>query len=406
MSHHHLQHNLKFNQTSTPHAHLNTTKSHLKNKIELLLLDFLVDCHALRFPSRSRANCLTRHDGTLVLSNKTTLRNSQHMKSLRKCSLMWCMLQEIHHLLQTGSTLVTQRDLFYKVIHRGFRNQQEVNEMILDVGAVLEAPRIEMGICASSKGFVGGNLQWRHKSMGGARSFLEKDVSWFDVSKHEYGVPISGSVVWTEYDVHSEARVILIVEKEGIFHRLMEDCFSSVLPSIIVTGCGFPDLSTRMLVHRLHSVLQIPVLCLVDYNPFGYQIFTTFAHGSARMGMETSHYSLPHTQWLGLRHEDTQNIHPSQKQPFTMLDEQKANELLCCLMAEEQQSVTAATNETNIRELFLMSQNKYKVELQVLYNSLGLTNFSYYIRELIKKRYPEISSNPSWEREQQFRNSF
>eukprot|EP00818_Percolomonas_sp_WS_P009012 CAMPEP_0117439988 /NCGR_PEP_ID=MMETSP0759-20121206/2844_1 /TAXON_ID=63605 /ORGANISM="Percolomonas cosmopolitus, Strain WS" /LENGTH=1100 /DNA_ID=CAMNT_0005231711 /DNA_START=1124 /DNA_END=4427 /DNA_ORIENTATION=+ len=308
----------------------------------------------------------------------------------------------VHAARNSSSTpdwqqLVTQRDLFYKVIHRGFRNQQEVNEMILDVGAVLEAPRIEMGICASSKGFVGGNLQWRHKSMGGARSFLEKDVSWFDVSKHEYGVPISGSVVWTEYDVHSEARVILIVEKEGIFHRLMEDCFSSVLPSIIVTGCGFPDLSTRMLVHRLHSVLQIPVLCLVDYNPFGYQIFTTFAHGSARMGMETSHYSLPHTQWLGLRHEDTQNIHPSQKQPFTMLDEQKANELLCCLMAEEQQSVTAATNETNIRELFLMSQNKYKVELQVLYNSLGLTNFSYYIRELIKKRYPEISSNPSWD---------
>uniref|UniRef100_K3XBK4 Topoisomerase 6 subunit A/Spo11 TOPRIM domain-containing protein n=1 Tax=Globisporangium ultimum (strain ATCC 200006 / CBS 805.95 / DAOM BR144) TaxID=431595 RepID=K3XBK4_GLOUD len=80
---------------------------------------------------------------------------------------------------------------------------------------------------------------------------------------------------------------IIIVEKDGIFSRLREDKFFDTLPSILVTGRGFPDLATRVFVSFLSRSLNIPVIGLSDCNPFGASIILTYKLGSARMPLET-----------------------------------------------------------------------------------------------------------------------
>ncbi len=39
--------------------------------------------------------------------------------------------------------------------------------------------------------------------------------------------------------------VILVIEKDAVFQRLMEDSFPSLVPSVMVTGRGMPDMATR-----------------------------------------------------------------------------------------------------------------------------------------------------------------
>ena len=57
---------------------------------------------------------------------------------------------------------------------------------------------------------------------------------------------------------------------QAIFQRLVEDSFCDLVPSIIVTAKGMPDLSTRVFLRQLHAAFsQLPVLGLVDWNPSG-----------------------------------------------------------------------------------------------------------------------------------------
>ena len=38
---------------------------------------------------------------------------------------------------------------------------------------------------------------------------------------------------------------MLVVEKESVFRRLIDDGLTSKLPCLLITACGFPDMATR-----------------------------------------------------------------------------------------------------------------------------------------------------------------
>lgn len=44
---------------------------------------------------------------------------------------------------------------------------------------------------------------------------------------------------------------ILVVEKDAIFQRLAEDRLWEVLPCVLITAKGFPDLATRAFLHKV-----------------------------------------------------------------------------------------------------------------------------------------------------------
>jgi len=73
-----------------------------------------------------------------------------------------------------------------------------------------------------------------------------------------------------------KANFVLVIEKDAIFQKLLEeDCFR-ILRCILVTGKGYPDLNTRMLVNILSEKMNLPVYIIVDADPFGVDIMLLY----------------------------------------------------------------------------------------------------------------------------------
>ena len=101
-------------------------------------------------------------------------------------------------------------------------------------------------------------------------------------------------------EVESDARCVVVVEKDGIFRRLVEDRFFERYPCVLVTGMGVPDIATRALVHKLRGSLDVPVYGLVDWNSWGVGVLLCYKVGSARLGLEAVRYTVD-VKWIGLR---------------------------------------------------------------------------------------------------------
>jgi len=90
-------------------------------------------------------------------------------------------------------------------------------------------------------------------------------------------------------DLRSDAKFVLLVEKDAAFMRLAEDRFYNKYPCIIITAKGQPDVATRyvqdvasqarvcltaysacrLFLRKVKTTLNIPVLGLVDSDPYG-----------------------------------------------------------------------------------------------------------------------------------------
>ena len=129
-------------------------------------------------------------------------------------------------------------------------------------------------------------------------------------------------------DVKSDAQLILIVEKDGIFKRLYEDKFFDLVPCVIITGRGFPDLATRAFTHFLMTQLRLPIFGICDWNPYGAALLMTYILGSLTSGIESYRYCVPMT-WIGLHYTDITSLKLPDvvKQPFTRLDASKIKAL-------------------------------------------------------------------------------
>jgi meiotic recombination protein SPO11 len=80
--------------------------------------------------------------------------------------------------------------------------------------------------------------------------------------------------------IASDATFILLVEKDAAFMRLAEDRFYNTYPCIIVTAKGQPDVATRLFLKKLKQELRIPVLALVDSDPYGLKILSVYMKGA------------------------------------------------------------------------------------------------------------------------------
>ena len=78
-------------------------------------------------------------------------------------------------------------------------------------------------------------------------------------------------------DIDSDAKFILLVEKDAAFMRLAEDRFYNSYPCIILTAKGQPDVATRLFLRKLKMQLKLPVLALVDSDPYGLKILSALA---------------------------------------------------------------------------------------------------------------------------------
>lgn len=177
------------------------------------------------------------------------------------------------------------------------------------------------------------------------------------------------------FAIRSDAHCIVVVEKDGVYTRLSEDRFFDIIPCILVTGKGFPDIATRALVFVLHNLLNIPVYGIADCNPYGLAVLQTYYRGGAKNEMEGGdRYNVP-IQWIGLR--------PSQLESYSGLPSevyQKLTEL-------DFKKITSLSKEMNtdhrrVEELGKMKKNGWKAELESLHY-LGMDFMCKWLSETI-----------------------
>jgi meiotic recombination protein SPO11 len=76
--------------------------------------------------------------------------------------------------------------------------------------------------------------------------------------------------------LRSDALFVLLVEKDAAFMRLAEDRFYNRFPCIILTAKGQPDVASRLFLNKLKTELKIPILAVVDSDPYGLKILSVY----------------------------------------------------------------------------------------------------------------------------------
>ena len=234
-------------------------------------------------------------------------------QSRMKYARILAVLQLMQDLLMKDQ-FATKRELYYRCV-KDFAKQSELDDVVNIISIMLQIPRKELRVLATSKGLVAGNL-----------TFLTSGEIRIDCSKALEGELIPQDVPAIS-SVASDAKAIIIVEKDATFQTIIKEQFLQVMPVILVTGKGIPDLNTRQLLRRLHLELCLPVYCLVDADPYGVEILCVYKFGSLSMAWCSEPLAIPSIKWLGVLPKDFVDLDMDQMIEFTARDKSKWNAL-------------------------------------------------------------------------------
>ncbi|KAM0869376.1 hypothetical protein ACQ4PT_040709 [Festuca glaucescens] len=193
--------------------------------------------------ARKSANCSLRSGllsdvSSVYLSYAFCKRSLMRENDAKAFVRVWKVMEMCYKILGEGK-LVTQRELFYKLLSdspKYFSCQRHVNQSIQDVVSLLRCTRQSLGIMASSRGALIGRLVLHEPEEE------RIDCSILGPSGHA----ITGDLnELGKLNLHSDARYLIVVEKDAIFQRLAEDRLYNQLPCIIITAKGYPDIATR-----------------------------------------------------------------------------------------------------------------------------------------------------------------
>lgn len=216
-------------------------------------------------------------------------------QSIKKFTLMMKLLSMIYRLIQTGS-FCTKRDLYYQDTTL-FGNQTALDEALENVSCMIQVPRWRLHVLATSKGCIAGNL-----------CFHDVDGNYVDCSQTKAGIQVPSHIEGLEH-IQTDADFVLVVEKDAIFQRLLSEGFCERMrPCIVITGKGFPDMNTRMLLNRLWREFSPKFYILVDADPYGIEIMTVYKYGSRSLSFEAPMLTVPGLEWLGVLPSDIQRL--------------------------------------------------------------------------------------------------
>ncbi|XP_048515545.1 meiotic recombination protein SPO11 [Athalia rosae] len=204
--------------------------------------------------------------------------------SRKNLALILTVTSHVHKLL-INRTSKTRRALYYELQTEPFtatlaRTQRTIDAAVNHVAGLLDRAPWELvlgselifyflismnpsAFTATSKGLVSGDLTL---TFSGRESVT---------CNAEGGVLIPQNIHRIT-SIRTSAKYVLVVEKDSVFQRLLAEHCPQFLNCILITGKGYPDINTRMLVSLLGNRLNIPVYVLVDADPFGVEIMCIY----------------------------------------------------------------------------------------------------------------------------------
>jgi meiotic recombination protein SPO11 len=302
---------------------------------------------SMEIPSRAASNQIyVQKWDRIVLGDKRTGRTFLNVRESRKSAITLRVMQLIHAVL-VKRIHITKRDLFYTDV-KLFVDQAESDGVLDDVATMIGCTRSNLHVVASDKGLVVGRIQF------------EEDGDPIDCTRMGVGGKAIPPYIDKIENIQSDAEFILLVEKEAAYMRMAEDRFYHKYPCIVITAKGQPDVATRMFLARITNQLQIPVLGLVDSDPYGLKILSVYMSGSKNMSYDSASLTTPDIMWLGLRPSDLNKYDlPDQcRLDMTDNDIKTGKEL----MTEE----FIQKNPKWMKELEIMVKTKKKAEIQAL----------------------------------------
>ncbi|MCB9846502.1 MAG: DNA topoisomerase IV subunit A [Phycisphaeraceae bacterium] len=252
-------------------------------------------------PTRAASN--TKWNKSRGILQMGPASNTRELFSLGQArSFMQTLLhaQSIQKLLQQGKTS-SLRGMYYESKHTiagtkesTFDEQAESDKILEDLEVTLGSLREELHIFADVRGGLVGNI-----------TFIDAgdEINARRMGSGGYQIP---SIVEPEIIQFAkcDAEFVLHVEKGTVWRRFNEDRFWEKHKCIVTHGGGQPPRGVRRLLRRFHDELGLPIICLLDCDPWGHYIYSVIKQGSISLAFESERLAIPEAKFLGIRAKD------------------------------------------------------------------------------------------------------
>jgi DNA topoisomerase-6 subunit A len=311
----------------------------------------------IEVPTRAKSNTIwNKKAGILQMGDATQDRQLFNLNQAKQFMQTMLHASTIKDLIEAQKTS-SLRGVFYKAKHtvagtkeNTFDTQDESDPILEDLEVTLGALREELHIFAENRGTLIGNITIVDKG---------DEIDARRMGSGGWGIP---SIV--EPDViqfkKCEAKFVLHVEKGTVWNRFNEDRFWEKNNCILTHGAGQPPRGCRRLLQRLNQELKLPIICLLDCDPWGHYIYSVIKQGSISLAFESSRLAIPDARFLGIRAKDYDECDLSEavKIDLTDNDIKRAKEIAAYPWFE--------ANKAWQREIDRMLANGFKMEVESL----------------------------------------
>lgn len=328
---------------------------------------------ALAIPTRSRSNTLwNKKRGILQMGDAKATRELFNLNQAKQFMQTMLHAGTIKELIEADKSS-SLRGVFYKAKHtvagtkeNTFDNQDESDPILEDLEVTLSALREELHIFADNRGAMVGNITVVDKG---------DEINCRRMGSGGYAIP---SIV--EPDViefkKCDAEFVLHVEKGTVWNRFNEDRFWETNNCILTHGGGQPPRGVRRLLQRFNQELKLPVICLLDCDPWGHYIYSVIKQGSISLAFESSRLAIPEAKFLGIRAKDYVECGLPKEVMIDLTDNdrKRANEIAAYPWFKDHKGWQ--------REIAKVLENGFKMEVE----SLILKDISYVTEEYVPQR--------------------
>jgi DNA topoisomerase-6 subunit A len=328
---------------------------------------------ALSIPMRTRSNTIwNKKRGILQMGDATAGRELFNLNQAKQFMQTMLHASTIKDLIaaEKSSSL---RGVFYKAKHtvagtkeNTFDTQDESDPILEDLEVTLSALREELHIFADNRGAMVGNITIVDKG---------DEINCRRMGSGGYAIP---SIV--EPDViefrKCDADFVLHVEKGTVWNRFNEDRFWEDHNCILTHGGGQPPRGVRRLLQRFNQELKLPIICLLDCDPWGHYIYSVIKQGSISLAFESSRLAIPEAKFLGIRAKDYDECDLDDRVKIDLGDNDKkrANEIANYPWFKDHKAWQ--------KEIAKMMSNGFKMEVE----SLITKDISYVTEEYVPQR--------------------
>ncbi len=327
----------------------------------------------LAIPTRTKSNTIwNKKRGILEMGDAAADRELFNLNQAKQFMQTVLHASTIKDLIEAQKTS-SLRGVFYKAKHtvagtkeNTFDTQDESDPILEDLEVILGALREELHIFAENRGVMAGNIT----IIDGGDT-----IDCRATGRGGHGIP---SIV--EPDVFEfrkcEAKFVLHVEKGTVWNRFNEDRFWEKNNCILTHGGGQPPRGVRRLLQRLNQELRLPIICLLDCDPWGHYIYSVIKQGSISLAFESSRLAIPEAKFLGIRAKDFTacGFDDAVKIDLTDNDIKRAKEIAAYPWFEAHKGWQ--------KEIDLMLRNGFKMEVEAMINK----GISYVSEEYVPQR--------------------